>query len=470
MKILVVDDDQTSRKAVVRYLDLALGHNVEESDNARSALKLLSEQPFDVVLSDIRMSPMDGMELLKAIKNHEPPLPAEVVLMTGFASLETSVTAIRQGAFDYLIKPVDAGTLAALMDRLQVSINAENGGSDNGIDSTDWRGKGITFQVPDYGELGFYSHAHRKLLELALTYHEDRAVPVLITGETGTGKEGVARLVHHGRGRTPSPFLSLNCAAISPSLFESELFGYEAGAFTGANKYGRVGLLEAAQGGTVFLDEIGDLPMEMQPKLLRVLQEKELFRLGGSKGIKLDVRIIAATNVKLTTLVDNGAFRSDLYHRLNLGVIELPSLRSTREAILPLADLFLKNYAKTRKKRFTYIRSDTSLLLEEYNWPGNTRELKNMIERAVLLHDGETLIPSHLDGIVDDAGVTSTPITPPLSPEQFTLPDENLNLERLTREIIAKTLDKFKGNKSRAAQYLGLSRGSLRRKIDKFDL
>ncbi len=467
MKILVVDDDSVSRQAVSKFLSLALGHEITECESGEEAIDLFKENSFSVVISDIRMPGMNGIELLRALKKLPGSENTTIVMMTGFADTDTAIEALREGARDYLRKPVEAATLSSLLTRIE-SENIETSKPTDAADkATEVQNDGIVINIPDYGHIGVFSEKMKTILATLYKFHDDPGIPVMIEGETGTGKEGLARLVHHGHGNNPAPFIPVNCSAIAPGLFESELFGYEEGAFTGAAKSGKAGKLELAQEGTIFLDEIGDLPDALQPKLLRVLQENEIFRVGGEKQIPLKVRIVAATNKDLEKEVEAGRFRQDLFFRLNTGIIKLPNLSEIKDSILPLAYLFLTKFAREKQRRFKYIENDTYEILKNYHWPGNVRELQNSIERVVLLNDEESVKPEHVQFLRSEDSTISQPGVTPISIDKLKLPDNHLDYEMLNKEIIRLVLKKFDGNKSEAARYLGISRGSLRRKIDK---
>jgi two-component system response regulator AtoC len=318
--------------------------------------------------------------------------------------------------------------------------------------------------VVGIGRVMVVSEGMQTVVGLAKLLHGDRNVPVIIDGETGTGKEIIARMIHYGEEvRTSAPFITVNCSAITPTLFESELFGYEEGAFTNARKRGMPGKFELAQGGTLFLDEIGDLPFDMQPKLLRALEEREIYRIGGSKQIKLDIRIICATNRDLERMVQESIFRRDLFFRLNVGRIHIPPLRERQEAILPLALLFLDRFSLEKKKVFKFIHRDAAEILQNHEWRGNVRELQNTIERVVLLYNDEELKPEHLAFLT--CGETLDPSASHIRPGHLVLPPDQLDLKELEREVVRKALKMFKGNKSRAAAYLGLSRSALRSRL-----
>ena len=309
--------------------------------------------------------------------------------------------------------------------------------------------------------VGIFSNAMRQISILAQKYHENRDLPVLIEGETGTGKELVAKIIHYGDMRNPEPFIDINCATMSATLFESELFGYEAGAFTGALHRGQKGKFDLARGGTLFLDEITEIPLELQPKLLRVIQEKEYFRVGGLQKIKTDVRIICATNLDLGKQVELGKFRKDLYYRLKVGHIFVSPLRDRREEILPMAAMFLQEMAAKRGKKFTKISAAAQRILLSYDWPGNVRELRNMLEWVVALNDDEELQASHLailefpskGGAATEEGLSAS-----LNLNNFVLPPGSFCLEDFFDRIILQAVEMHDGNKTKAANYLGISR------------
>ncbi|MDP8207192.1 MAG: sigma-54 dependent transcriptional regulator [Candidatus Electryonea clarkiae] len=468
LRVLVVDDDEASRIAVTKFLSLAWGYDITECSNGEDALKKFSEKPFPIIMSDIRMPKMDGMELLRRIRSHPDGRNVAFILMTGFADKESAITALREGAYDYLEKPIDAMALSAVMTRLEkdslsISEGIENYSGDSGDKNIETHENSYKncIAIPDFGTIGVFSKPMNEAVSLALKFHDDRSVPVLIEGSTGTGKEVIARLVHHGRERNQSPFIPVNCSAIAPGLFESELFGYEGGAFTGSAKTGAAGKFELAQEGTIFLDEIGDMPLDLQPKLLRVLENRELYRVGGSNKIKLNIRIVAATNINLKQLVSEGNFRNDLYHRLNLGRIVLTSLRERKEEILPLARMFLLNFAQKKNKLFQSISDEAGEILTSYAWPGNIRELENVIERVVLLYDNQYLQPEHLAFLSHEDKIHYEESSQNTQMHNTNLPEGSFNLKSFEDEIIQKVLQKFDGNKSRAAEYLGISRNTL---------
>ncbi len=463
MDILLVDDQEISRGTLAEFLDGLLGYNVVQCDDGVKALKEVEKKSFDLVLTDIRMPNMNGLELLERIKNSDKTKHIPVVLFTGFAEIDTAVKALRLGAYDYLLKPININRLNELIDELSNKKPINDKSNQPPIPRI-FR-KGGIHEVPGIGRIGVFSKAQSEIMQMAYTYSSDRSVPVLIEGETGTGKEIIATIIHHGESFNHNPFISINCSAISPTLFESELFGYEGGSFTGAKSKGMQGKFELANGGTLFLDEVGEMPLDLQPKLLRAIQEKAIFRVGASKKVDLDVRIVAATNRNLVELVEKGLFREDLYHRINTGKINTIPLRIQKEAIAPLAQMIMLEMANKRKKEFRAISPEAVAILESYAWTGNIRELINVIDRVVLLYDAPEIMPSHLD-FISKVFTDKSSSGFVLSPESnFVLPENELDLEKLERVIVQKALIKFDGNKTKTADYLKTTRSALRSKL-----
>ncbi len=468
MRILLIDDDPLSRQSMARFLRSYLQHEVTEAEDAEEGWQHFESEPFPLVISDIRMPGMGGLELLKRIKDHEAGANCDVVLVTGFGELESAVEALRTGATDYLQKPVNVDQLAMVVSkrdeasRQQEPVSQASIVEDQPPLSQPVFPEQTIHDVFGLGRIGIFSRKMHDAVEMTQKLHQDRSVNVLIRGETGTGKEVMARLVHFQDGEELLPFITLNCSAITPSLFESELFGYEAGAFTGAKSKGQVGKLELAQGGTLFLDEIGDLPPDMQPKLLRAIQMKEIYRIGGKRKIKLDVRLVGATNRDLEQMVEAGSFRRDLYYRLNTGVIEIPPLRDRTEEISQLTRLFLEDISAQKGKRFQLVNPEVEAALLVHDWPGNVRELRNLVERAVLLHDDVELRSEHLLKIAPRHMLETMS-----KPDELRLrfPEDQYPFDRLERDIIEQVLQRFDGNKSRTAEYLGITRNRLNRKL-----
>lgn len=479
MRILLVDDDELSRDSLELFLSEQMGYDIVSAQDAEDALRFFSVEIFPVVLTDMKMPGMTGIELLKEVKKISPA--TEVIIMTGFGDMKTSIEALRLGASDYILKPVNIEELAINLKRIEEfqNLKIENTSLKDTIRDNDVRAKEndaklfalrtTLNQASKNDSIGIFSHSMKQIVQLCENYHKERDVPVIIQGETGTGKEVIAKLLHNGvNTNSDKPFVPVNCAAIPSHLFESELFGYVEGAFTGARKNGAAGKFELAQGGTIFLDEIGEMPIEFQSKLLRALQEREIYRVGGDKLIKLDVRVICATNRDLKLMIEENKFRSDLYFRLNLGQINIPSLKDRKEEIVPLAQMFLEKFAYKRRKSFRFISEEAREILEEYLWPGNIRELQNTIERVVLLYDDELLLPQHIKFLQNNGVTSDEPANGYfLKNGNVSLPDDSLSIEDLEKEIVSKALKKFDDNKTKVAEYLGISRSALRSRLKK---
>ncbi len=409
--ILVVDDD-ISHCTILQALLRGWGYNVALANSGRQALEQVREQVFDLVLCDVRMAEMDGIATLKEIKALNPAIP--VLIMTAYSSVETAVEALKTGALDYLIKPLDFDNLQATLEKALAhthSIDAET----------------PAVSASQFGMVGKSPAMQHLLSEIALVAPSEATV--LIHGDSGTGKELVARAIHASSARSEKPLVTLNCAALNESLLESELFGHEKGAFTGADKR-REGRFVEADGGTLFLDEIGDISPMMQVRLLRAIQEREVQRVGSNQTISVDVRLIAATHRDLAAEVNAGRFRQDLYYRLNVVAIEVPSLRQRREDIPLLTNHFLQRFAERNRKAVKGFTPQAMDLLIHYDWPGNIRELENAVERAVVLLTGEYISERELP-----LAIASTPI--PLVQSQDIQP-----LVEVEKEVILAALEK----------------------------
>jgi len=437
--ILVVDDEEKMQHLLSIML-MRQGYRVDRAGDGQKALTLIRENPYDLVISDIRMPNMDGLMLLSSIKDLNIPCP--VVFITAFASIDSAVDAMRQGVADYITKPFDEERILLTVERtLGVSrIIAEN------IEL-----KQQLLEVCGGREIVYVSRQMTDVMKAALRVAATDAA-VLITGESGTGKEVVAGFIHDSSPRAKARFVPVNCAAISPSLVESELFGYEKGAFTGADRRTK-GKFEYANSGTLFLDEIGDLPLEAQAKLLRALQDKKVQRVGGNEEIPLDVRILCATNQDLGKLVQQGKFRQDLYYRINVFPIETPPLRDRIDDIVPLAEFFLKRLKDGKEVRMTEGAVRT---LQTYSWPGNVRELANAMERVMILSPGEGSVTAEtLSFLRVGAGTAG-------AADSFTLPPGGICLESLENELVRQALALTGNNQSAAASLLGLTRAKFR--------
>src|SRR5580765_5049094 len=390
-RILVADDHDSLRRGIVRALSDA-HHEVDEAPNGNVAIEKLHEGQYDVVLSDLKMGGSDGMDVLRTAKSLQPN--TAVILMTAFGSIHTAVEAMKIGAFDYVQKPFEIEEM-----ELKIAKAIEHRRLRHEIEYL----RHTQQDIYDFDRIVGASGALQNVLSIVKKVAKSNTT-VLIRGETGTGKELIAGAIHHNSLRSSRNFVKVNCAALQENLLESELFGHEKGAFTGADKQ-RIGRFEQADGGTLFLDEIGDMSPSTQAKILRVLQEHEFERLGGTRTLRVDVRLIAATNRDLPTMVQNAQFREDLYYRLNVVSIEMPPLRERKDDIVPLANSFIQRFSAELKKRIDGLEPDAQKLLMRYNWPGNIRELENAIERAMLLAEGRAIASGDLRlGEVPTAG------------------------------------------------------------------
>jgi len=475
VKVMVVDDDHFNRQYLSDFLT-KLGHTVFEAREGTHAMELFVTEPVDLVLSDIRMPGCTGTELLHQIRSMPGKSDTLVVLFTAYSDVSTAVEALRAGAYHYLIKPINVRELDSLIEQVGelLSFRRENqvltSHFEEAVQAATQetreelhRFKRAFYESVGINDIGMFSPVMREVYQQARLLHGDRSIPVLIQGETGTGKELVARYIHYGEG-VSTPFVDINCAALNPSIFESELFGYEAGAFSGASSKGQKGKIDLAKGGTLFLDEISEIPVHLQAKLLRVVQERDYFRVGGLKKIQSDIRLVCASNADLENAVAEGAFRSDLYYRLNTGIIKIPPLREHTEDIVPLASMFLKHFSHDKKKHFEGISPEATQILLNYQWPGNVRELKNLMERAVLMWDDQELKPIHIAQLAPPEKVSPgvlNQLHPALDNNSLDLPPDGLPLESFIEEIIQKALKMHDGNVTKTARYLGISRRSL---------
>ena len=449
MRILLADDDDDSRSSVADFLREA-GYEVSEAGNGIAALNLYKAERFEMVMTDLRMPRLSGIGLLKELRRIDRKPAPDVVLFTGEGDMESAIEALRLGAYDFVLKPLKVEELAALTSRIAEHqfLLQENAVLRNNLRTISWKSAGLD-------EAGFFSSEMKRVAQQALRYNGDRSIPVLILGETGTGKEVLSRLIHYGEEGSEAPFVDINCAAITPSLFESELFGYEGGAFTGGRLQGQKGKLDLANGGTLLLDEIGELPLELQAKLLRVLESREYFRVGGLTKVQTNIRVIGATNQDLEEKVKQGLFRKDLYFRLKVGLLEILPLRKRPDDILALAALFLERLSRQKGKKFSQLAPETKVLLLAYDWPGNVRELRNLIEWAVFMHDDVELKPAHLP-----LGVFASS-TPEIQRNDIVLSAGKFPLDAHIHGIISRAIILNNGNKKRTAEYLQISRRSL---------
>ena len=478
MRVLLVDDDPAGRQALAWFLKRQQ-HEVDECADGAAALRLYVQGEYPLVLADVQMPGMSGVDLAAAIKKMPQGWRTDVVLVTGHADLQSAVSALRAGVYDYLEKPVNIEALACAIERVaehqalvrENKLLTERFQSEVEAATQATRCELARMQklVADsvVGTTGVFSACMQRIAQQAGRLHADRSIPVLIEGETGTGKEVVAKMVHYGVAvDNATPFVDINCAAIAPSLFESELFGYEAGSFTGSSSKGARGKFDMACGGTLFLDEIGEIPLELQGKLLRVLQEKEFYRVGGLKKIKTDVRVICATNVPLEERVAQGSFRKDLYFRLKVAHITIPPLRERKEAILPIATMFLNKFSQQKRKQIDGISSEAARLLEAHAWPGSVRELQNVIEYAVFACDERQVKPEHVGGLLPaPCGVGGSQRTGERA-LVLPFPEAGCPLKRFTEEVILQVLAAHDQNQTAAAEYLGISRRALTYRLE----
>ena len=456
--ILVIDDERSMREFLSIMLEKE-GYKVIAMDNGNDALDFIKKNNYDLIITDIKMPKVSGINILResmALHTNTP-----VIMITAFASTDVAVEAMKLGAYDYITKPFK-------VDEIKVIIK-------NAIEKKSLFDENISLKEELKGRYQFSnivgkSDKIQKVFELIMKVANSKST-VLITGESGTGKELVARGIHHNSERRDKPFVSISCGAIPETLLESELFGHQKGAFTGADS-DKKGLFEVADGGTFFLDEVSEAPPSIQAKLLRVLQEKEFKRVGGVKDIKVNVRVIAATNKNLHKLIEDGKFREDLYYRLNVIPIELPSLRERKEDIPLLVSHFINKYNSINKKGIKGIRPETMEKLERYVWRGNIRELENVIERAVTLEIADNIYPESLPDEIRNYEIEPLKIiTEPLKSD---IPSEGLNLEdyisKIEKDIILNALEKTGWVKKKAAELLNMSFRSFRYKLQKYDI
>ncbi|MBF0120262.1 MAG: sigma-54-dependent Fis family transcriptional regulator [Desulfobacterales bacterium] len=440
--VMVVDDDE-SHRTMLSVLIGNWGYKVFEACDGSVAINLVKSQPFDLILMDIRMIEVSGIEALEQIKDYNPSIP--VIIMTAYSSVNSAVSALKKGAYDYLTKPLDFDNLKISMERAMEHIFLKK---ENKIL------KEVIGKHFNTDNIIYRSHKMIKLFETVSQVASSEAT-ILITGESGTGKELIAGSIHFNSHRKNGPFVKINCAAITETLLESELFGHEKGAFTGADRQ-KDGKFLQANTGTIFLDEVSEMSQTMQVKLLRVLQEREVIRVGGDKNIKIDVRVIAATNKNLLELISKGLFRHDLYYRLNVISLELPPLRERREDIPILTKHFLEIFSSKNMKKIKGITPSAMDYLIKYDWHGNVRELMNVIERAVVLSSSE-----YLDN--NDFYIRS-------NNEKEESDNDIITLDEVEKNAIIKTLELTKGNKSETSRNLGITRKTLHTKLKKYGI
>jgi len=446
--ILIIDDERTVTLALLHHFSSS-GWEVTSAENGESGIELAGKSEPDVILLDMKLPDMDGLDILKRLKG--AGCASAVVIMTGWATIATAVEAIKLGAEQYLAKPVGLVELDLLMGRI--------------IETRKLRIENLFYQQrTDHAVVGV-SMEIQKLHRMIDLMAENADTTVLLLGESGTGKELVAREIHRRSGRSERPFLDINCAVLSETLLESEMFGHERGAFTDARELKR-GLLEVADGGTVFLDEIGEMPLSVQPKLLRVLESRSFKRVGGTREIQVNVRLIAATNRDLGKAVAAGRFREDLYYRLKVFPLTMPSLRERGEDIPVLTDYFVGQFNITLKKNVTGFTPNAMELMRSYSWPGNVRELKNVVERALVLSNSTAidvdLLPREIQGKEYGAPAPKNELKNSVLRKK--------PLEQVEQEYILEVLKSENGNRSTTAKVLGISRSTLLEKLKKYGI
>ncbi|HEV7377108.1 MAG TPA: sigma-54 dependent transcriptional regulator [Pyrinomonadaceae bacterium] len=432
--ILVVDDEKSQREILEMILS-GEGYDVTTASSGEAALKFAKDRRFDLALTDLKMTGMDGIELLQHLLAQDSSII--VILLTAHGSIESAKDALRRGAFDYLQKPYDRDTLLETIRRALKKLDA--------LDAE------IISASPEMEAV------KKMILKVARS-----SSPVLIRGESGTGKELIARAIHNQSPRVTEMFQAVNCAAINENLLESELFGHEKGSFTGAHAE-KKGLFEVADRGTLFLDEIGELDIGMQAKLLRALQEREIRRVGGNRTIKVDVRVVAATNRDLRAMVGDGRFRDDLYYRINVLSVDVPPLRERRDDIPVLIDYFLKKHTRNTSRLVRGLTPETRRLMMHYSWPGNVRQLESAIERAILLCEGDLIT-------VEDLPLEVRQESRPQAEGAFKLPPEGIAFEDVERSLIMQAMEQTDYNITKSAKLLGLTFRTLQYRLEKFGI
>ncbi|MCH2175529.1 MAG: sigma-54 dependent transcriptional regulator [Lentisphaeria bacterium] len=446
-KILIIDDERNTREGLKRALKSK--YDVQLADNGKMGLEMIFEGAYDLILTDLKMPGLDGMELLKRISAMEKP--PTTIMLTAYGSIDTAIEAVHAGAESFLEKPVD-------LDKLEITINKALGTRKLSEENTQLK-RDLAEQFAFEKVIGKAPN----MVEVMDTVRQVAPVKttVLLTGENGTGKEVFARALHQLSNRANKPFVAIHCAALSENLLESELFGHEKGAFTGAMER-KVGRFEAADGGTVFLDEIGEIDASTQVKLLRVLESRRFERVGGSDSVQVDIRLIAATNQNLKAMVAEGTFREDLYYRLDVLNIHIPALRERREDIPLLLAHYLKEFCEENGTDQKELSADVVHILEQYSWPGNVRQLKNVVERMVVLSRNELITEKDIPVDIREE-VAGSPII-------RQNPEGGLDIESNERYLIEQALEECKGNRTNAAQKLGISRRTLHRKLHHYGI
>ncbi len=452
-KVLIVDDEPLLRHTLTEALK-GWGYVTSEAEDLQAGLAILDSDPPDVVLLDVHLPDGSGIDLLGTIKARDGD--AVVIMMTGSVQLDDTIAALRGGAYDFITKPIN-------LEELRVTIR-------NGIEATTLRSevgrlRSERAQRFSFDQIIGDSDAMREILMLGRKVAESEVANVLLQGESGTGKDLVAKAIHYASRRSSGPFVAINCAALPATLIESELFGYEKGAFTDA-KARKEGLFEQAEGGTIFLDEIGELEHALQAKLLRVFEEGAFRRVGGLKDIPFDARIIAASNRDLRAESEAGKFRLDLYYRLAVIQIDIPPMRDRGDDVILLANYYISSLATPLRRKIKGLDREVVRIFKSYPWPGNVRELRNVIERSIILEDGDMITTRYLPPTL---GRTTGPVGAESSHDLFALPKSGISLEALEKSLVRQALDQCGGNQTRAAAMLGISRDQLRYRMKKMD-
>jgi DNA-binding NtrC family response regulator len=443
MRILVIDDEAAQRELLAGHL-VHQGHTVQTAGDGEEGLTILHDSGAEAALVDMRMPRMDGLTFIKRSLETNPDLA--VVVMTAYGTVESAVEAMKAGAFDYLLKPIDLEHVGVILAKIETNqkLISENRYLKRKLEQTD-----------DFKDIIGRSNGIKKVLsDISRIARSDATV--LIRGESGTGKELVARAIHQASPRATGPFLAVNCTSLPETLLESELFGHERGAFTGASSR-HLGRFELADHGTIFLDEIGDITLPIQAKLLRVLETRTFQRLGGEKDIKVDIRVLTATNRNLEAKVKDGSFREDLFYRLNVIPVTIPPLRERVDDILPLIEFFIEKYNRKNSKVVRGITPQAKDLLLRHSWPGNVRELENLIERAIVLSGGDVIDVADIDPFIQDRDSESASFG-------------NLTLDEIEKRAIIEALKRTGGSLIEASELLGIHRNTLRMKIQKYQI
>jgi len=447
--ILVIDDEAAQRDVLTGYLKKK-GYKIFSASSGKEGIETARTNSVDIILSDFKMPDLNGIEVLENVKKLNPEI--SFVIVTAYGTVENAVKAMRLGAFDYISKPVDLDELDLMIERI---IEHKNLKSENQLLKTQLQEK---YKI---SSIVSQSQKMEEVINVAARVADSKA-NVLITGENGTGKEVLAKAIHYISPRKDSAFVAVNVPALTETLLESELFGHEKGAFTSADKM-KKGRFEIAHGGTIFLDEVGDIPQSIQVKLLRVLQEHQFERVGGTEKIEIDVRIIAATNKELEQKIKDGTFREDLYYRLNVVSIKIPPLRERKEDIVPMIENFIEKYCKENNKVTLDISKEAADVLMKYNYPGNVRELENIIERAVVLTRGKVItlndLPMNIKGFKEEKTLAAL--------SEGTLTEQ---VEELEKQLIFDALQESAGNQTKAGKLLGLTERNLRYKLKKYNI